>query len=167
MCVFIFLVMSVLWITHEGTCQYVKLCPHSVCFLWRDSQGWDYWVKGMNIAKAPNTYRQLALRRSTSGRSYQQSSSACSRHALATTACVLSHSVISGSLWPHALLPARLLCLWTLPGKNTRVGCHFLLEGAFSTQGSNLLLLSLLCCKRVLHHWAIRGSPLPPLSMTI
>ena len=81
---FIFLVMSVLWITHKGTCQYVKLCPHSVCFLWRDSQGWDYWVKGMNIAKAPNTYRQLALRRSTSGRSYQQSSSACSRHALAT-----------------------------------------------------------------------------------
>ena len=31
-------------------------------------------------------------------------------------------------------------------GKNTGVGCHFLLQGIFSTQGSNLCLLHLL-------HW--------------
>ena len=24
--------------------------------------------------------------------------------------------------------PARLLCPWDFPGKNTRVGCHFLLQ---------------------------------------
>ena len=37
--------------------------------------------------------------------------------------------------------PARLLCPWDCPGKNTRVGCHFLLQGIFPTQGSNLCLL--------------------------
>ena len=26
-------------------------------------------------------------------------------------------------------LPARLLCLWSFPGKNTGVGSHFLLQG--------------------------------------
>ena len=30
------------------------------------------------------------------------------------------------------------------PGKNTGVGCHFLLQGIFLTQGSNLNLLHLL-----------------------
>ena len=30
---------------------------------------------------------------------------------------------------------ARLLCPWALPGKNIGVGCHFLLQGIFSTQG--------------------------------
>ena len=30
----------------------------------------------------------------------------------------------------------RLLCPWDSPGKNTEVGCHFLLQGAFLTQGS-------------------------------
>ena len=29
----------------------------------------------------------------------------------------------------------RLLCPWDFPGKNTGVGCHFLLQGIFSTQG--------------------------------
>ena len=41
---------------------------------------------------------------------------------------VFSHSVVSSSLWPHGLQPTRLLCLWDFPGKNTGVGCHFLLQ---------------------------------------
>ena len=35
-------------------------------------------------------------------------------------------------------------------GKNTRVGCHFLLQGIFPTQGSNLHLL----------HWQAGSLPL-------
>ena len=31
----------------------------------------------------------------------------------------------------------RLLNPWDFPGKSTRVGCHFLLQGIFPTQGSN------------------------------
>ena len=40
-------------------------------------------------------------------------------------------------LQPHGLWPARLLCPWDSPGKNIGVGCHFLLQGIFPTQGSN------------------------------
>ena len=38
----------------------------------------------------------------------------------------------------------RVLCLWDSPGKNTGVGCHFLLQRIFPTQGSNRHLLHLL-----------------------
>ena len=40
----------------------------------------------------------------------------------------------------------RLLCPWNFPGKNTEVGCHFLLQGIFLTERLNLHLLCLL-------HW--------------
>ena len=46
-------------------------------------------------------------------------------------------SVTSSSLWPPGLHPNRLLCPWNCLGKNTGVGCHFLLQGIFPTQGSN------------------------------
>ena len=36
----------------------------------------------------------------------------------------------------NSLQPARRLCPWDSPGKNTAVGCHFLLHGIFLTQGS-------------------------------
>ena len=41
--------------------------------------------------------------------------------------CV-SLSVSSDSLRPHGLQPSRLFCPWDSPGKNTGVGCHFLLH---------------------------------------
>ena len=37
--------------------------------------------------------------------------------------------------------PARLLCPWNSPGKNTGVGCHFFLWGNFLSQRSNPCLL--------------------------
>ena len=37
--------------------------------------------------------------------------------------------------------PARLLCPWDSPGKNTGLACHALLQGIFLTQGSNSCLL--------------------------
>ena len=42
----------------------------------------------------------------------------------------------------------KLLCSWNPPGKNTGVGSHSLLQGIFSTQGSNLHLL---CCRQTLY----------------
>ena len=44
-------------------------------------------------------------------------------------------------LWPRELEPTRLFCPWNFPGKNAGVGCHFLLQGVFPTQGSNPRLL--------------------------
>ena len=32
------------------------------------------------------------------------------------------------SLWPHGLLPARLLCAWDFPARNTGVGSHAFLR---------------------------------------
>ena len=37
-------------------------------------------------------------------------------------------SVVSNSARPHRLQPTRLLCPWDSPGKNTGVGCYFLLQ---------------------------------------
>ena len=42
----------------------------------------------------------------------------------------LSRSVVSDSLRPRGLLRP-----WDSPGKNTGVGCHFLLQGIFPTPG--------------------------------
>ena len=70
------------------------------------------------------------------------------------------------TLQPHGLQPARLLCPWDFPGKNTGVGCHFLLQGIFPTQGLNLCLLHLLHWQVILYHWATLGSlplAIPPL----
>ena len=41
---------------------------------------------------------------------------------------------------PRTVAP-RHFCPWKFPGKNTGVGCHSLLHGIFSTQGSNPCLL--------------------------
>ena len=35
---------------------------------------------------------------------------------------------MSNSVWPHRRQPTRLPCPWDSPGKNTGVGCHFLLQ---------------------------------------
>ena len=35
---------------------------------------------------------------------------------------------MSDSVQPHKRQPTRLLCPWDSPGKNTGVGCHFLLQ---------------------------------------
>ena len=62
-------------------------------------------------------------------------------------ACMLSGSVVSDSLRPPGLQPTRLLCPWGSLGKNTGVGCHFLLPGIFPTQGLNPCLL----------HWQVNS----------
>ena len=42
--------------------------------------------------------------------------------------CCYVTSVVSGSVRPHRLQPTRLPRPWDSPGKNTGVGCHFLLQ---------------------------------------
>ena len=66
---------------------------------------------------------------------------------------VLSYLVMSGSLQPHGLQPARLLCPWNSPAKNTGVGSPSFLQGIFPTQGSNPCFLCFL-------HWQVDSLPL-------
>ena len=53
--------------------------------------------------------------------------------------------------------PTRLLCPWDFSGRNTRVGCHFLLQGIFLTQGLNPHLL------QEILHWQAGSLPLSHL----
>ena len=70
--------------------------------------------------------------------------------------CVCAHAhvclVMSDSVTQQTVACQAPLCPWNFPGMNTEVGCHFLLQGIFPTQGSNLCLLHLL-------HW--QGDSLP------
>ena len=60
----------------------------------------------------------------------------------------------------HGLLPARLLCPWNSPSKNTGVGMHSLLQGIFLTKESNPHLLH--CRQSLLSEPP--GKPCIPLS---
>ena len=62
-------------------------------------------------------------------------------------------SVVSDSL----RAPTRLVSLWNSPGKNTGVGCHFLLLGIFPTLGPNPGLH----CSWILYCLSHQGSASP------
>ena len=55
-------------------------------------------------------------------------------------------------------------CTLDSPGKNTGVGCHFLLQGIFPIQESNL---SLLHCRQILYQLSYEGNPIMILSYSI
>ena len=77
---------------------------------------------------------------------------------------VLNHSVMSNFLWPHGLKPTRLFCPWNFPVKNPGVGCHFLLQGLFLTQGWNTHLPH---CRWILDHcttWEALTAYLQPVT---
>ena len=67
--------------------------------------------------------------------------------------CLVAY-VVSDSLQSHVLLFPRLLCPWNSPGKSTGVSFHALLQGIFSTQGSNPGHLR---CRQIL--WATNEPP--------
>ena len=75
-------------------------------------------------------------------------------------ACTVD-SDVSDSLRPYGLYLSptpRLLYPWDSPGKNSRVGCHFLLQGVLFTQESNSHLY-VSCTGRSSYHWYLLGSP--------
>ena len=61
--------------------------------------------------------------------------------------CVIC-PVMSDSLKHHGRQPTRFLCPWNSPGRNTGLGCHFLLQGIFQTQESNQGLLH---CRQIFY----------------
>ena len=77
------------------------------------------------------------------------------------TLCVLNHFSHVQLCNPTDCSPSGSLCPWDSPGKNTGVGCHFLLLGIFLTQGLNLHVLCLL-------HWQVGSlSLVPPHSLFV
>ena len=59
----------------------------------------------------------------------------------------------AGLLAPHWTVAFRFLCPGDFSVKNAEVGCHFLLQGIFMIQRSNLQLLHLLLGRWVFYHW--------------
>ena len=76
-------------------------------------------------------------------------------------------SVLFSSLLPHGLWAARFFCLWNFPGKNTGVGCHFLLQGSsWPRDWTHISCISYQLCHmgspEHLHGWCyITQSPAP------
>jgi len=69
---------------------------------------------------------------------------------------VLSRVWLFATLWTVACQATLTMRFFR---KNTGVGCHFLLQRIFSTQGSNPHLLCLLHCRRILYHCATWEAP--------
>ena len=59
------------------------------------------------------------------------------------------------TLCDHIDCMTRLLHPWDFPGKKTGVGCPFLLQGIFPTQGLNL---GLPLCRQMLYHLSYQES---------
>ena len=82
---------------------------------------------------------------------------------------LLIRVLLSDSVTPWTVAH-RLLCPWDFPSKNTGVGCRFLLQGIFPTQGLNPRLLCFLHCRQILYPLSHLGSPgkqQPPSRSTI
>ena len=63
---------------------------------------------------------------------------------------------MSEALQPHGLEPTRLLCSWDSPGKNTGMGCHFLLQGSSPTRDRTCVFCTSCIGRQILYHWATR-----------
>ena len=80
----------------------------------------------------------------------------CFPHSFQSKPVKVKVLVVKSCLTVTPWKPARLLCPWNFPAKNTRVGSYSLLQGILLTQGSNLELLH---CRQILHHLSHQGSP--------
>ena len=73
----------------------------------------------------------------------------------------LSHAWLFATPWTVAC--TKLLHPWDFQGKTTGVGCHFLLQGIFPTQGSNPGLSH---CRQTLYLLSHQRSPVWPSNST-
>ena len=73
-----------------------------------------------------------------------------------TLVCAQSLSCVWLFATPWILACTKLLRPWDFQGKSTGVGCHFLLQGIFPTQGLNPGLSH---CRRTLYYLSHQGSP--------
>jgi len=75
--------------------------------------------------------------------------------------CSVTQSCLTVTQWTVA---HQALCSWDFPGKNTEVGCHFLLQGIFPTWGLNPHLLHWQADSLPLSH---QGSPVDSIKYSV
>ena len=79
------------------------------------------------------------------------------------SAAAAAKSLQSNSVWPHRQRPTRLPRPWDSPGKNTGVGCHFLLQCVKGKSESEVAQ----SCPTLGNHykhvsWSPTGQPIRP-----
>ena len=89
--------------------------PTQWTWVWLESGSW--WWTGR-----PGVLRFMELQRVAHEWATELNWTEQNRHATAAA------SFVSDSVWPHRRQPTRLLCSQDSLGKNTAVGCHFLLQ---------------------------------------
>ena len=82
-------------------------------------------IKGCGTVKQLNSIRQLRASTQTNLKNIILSKR---RYCCCCCCCCWVASVVSDSVRPHTRQPTRLRRPWDSPGKNTGVGCHFLLQ---------------------------------------
>ena len=94
--------------------------------LFQEADCWVVMAEKWGVEDLVNVGLILCSTRSTSGSNRGSYSVVVVVAGTAAAAAVAS--VVSDSVRPHRRQPTRLLCPWDSPGKNTGVGCHFLLQ---------------------------------------
>ena len=111
-----------------------------------DFWGWEVWK--INISQPAMPLKERSDNEESSGTPVQTD-------VIRPLRLHTMYARVFSYVWLHGLQTARLLCLWDSPGKNAGVGCHFLLQGIFPTQGLSPSFLCLL-------HWQADSLPLAP-----
>ena len=144
--------------------EYRFCCPPKACSLPHHPQGAGkvegrlggrgYWFRkpvGLQLGNSPYALPDSSL---SSKWTNENSLTFFWKKNLEIKMCMLScfsHVQLFATPWTVA----HQAPLWDSPRKNTRVGCHFLLQGIFLTHGLNPRLLHLL-------HWQADSLPLGP-----
>ena len=131
---------------------YWSIAIHQV-FSWSGGKGWwihkSLWeyaglrtcILFLSQAVVPRTsanVRSGGLRLALSAKDKGWHTSGISLTIVAVAVQLLSCVWLSAT---HGLSPSKLFLLQDSPGKKTGVNCHFLLQGVFATQGSEVSLL--------------------------
>ena len=111
-------------------------CPYSWGQLspfpqWRTGRSCGQTSCGESIMKNKGTSLRTSWRSKTTVRAHQPVTVITwENHVICLyfSFCCCVASVMSNSVRPHKRQPTRLLRPWDSPGKNTGVGCHFLLQ---------------------------------------
>ena len=132
-------------VTEERLCvQWASYCSVSPHIFWsktnEEIHGTDeYLPKSPAEPPAEADLPQLTHRGTYNNRLLWQAPKTWDGLLSQSRVCACSVSKLCPTLWP-----TRLFSPWDPPGKNTGVGCHFLLQGIVTTQILNSYLLCLL-----------------------
>ena len=126
-----------------------------MCTQFWDHSGIQILAQGLQIQGHRGQWEVKQMRSSATdylcfSSTHLSKSPGCTARKLVAQLCLtLCDPMVSSLPW--------FLCPWNSPGKNTGVGCLFLLQGIFSTQGSNPGFPH---CRQILYHLSHQGSTL-------